>query len=80
MLHVRILDVLEILIGSDVMAMQSVLFLEPSQKAGQAYHQDSIYFKTVTDTPCGAWSTIDDCDEENGCIYSIAGSNSDPIY
>ena len=80
MLHLRVLDVLEVLIGPDVMAMQSMLFLKPPQKSGQAYHQDSFYIKTAPDTLCGAWIAIDDCDEENGCMYFIPGSNFDPIY
>lgn len=80
MLHARILDVLETLIGPDVMAMQSMLFLKPPQQPGQAYHQDSFYIKTAPDTLCGAWIAIDDCDEDNGCMYFIPGSNFDPIY
>ena len=80
MLHARILDVLEVLIGPDVMAMQSMFFLKPPQQRGQAYHQDSFYIKTAPDTLCGAWIAIDDCDEENGCMYFIPGSNFDPIY
>ena len=80
LLHLRVLDVLEILIGPDVMAMQSMLFLKPPKKAGQAYHQDSFYIRTAPDTLCGAWITIDDCDEENGCMYFIPGSNLHPIY
>ena len=80
MLHARILDVLEVLIGPDVMAMQSMLFLKPPRQRGQAYHQDSFYIKTAPDTLCGAWIAIDDCDEENGCMYFIPGSNFDPIY
>jgi ectoine hydroxylase-related dioxygenase (phytanoyl-CoA dioxygenase family) len=79
-LHRRILDVLEILIGPDVMAMQSMLFLKPPQKTGQAYHQDSFYIKTAPDTLCGTWIAIDDCDDQNGCMYFIPGSNFDPIY
>ena len=39
MLNLRILDVLETLIGPDVMAMQSMLFLKPPKKAGQAYQR-----------------------------------------
>ena len=34
MLHARILDVLEVLIGPDVMAMQSMFFLKPPQQRG----------------------------------------------
>ena len=71
MLHARILDVLEVLIGPDIMAMQSMFFLKPPQQRGQAYHQDSFYIKTAPDTLCGAWIAIDNCDEENGCMYFI---------
>ena len=80
LLHLRILDVLETLIGPDVMAMQSMLFLKPPKKSGQAYHQDSFYIKTAPDTLCGAWIAIDDCDEENGCMYIVPGSHLHPIY
>lgn len=80
MLHARILDVLETLIGPDLMAMQSMLFLKPPGQPGQAYHQDSFYIKTAPDTLCGAWIAIDDADEENGCMGFIPGSNHEPIY
>lgn len=80
MLHLRVLDVLEELIGPDVMAMQSMLFFKPPGMAGQAYHQDSYYIKTKPDTVCGVWTAIDGCDEENGCMYLVSGSNMEPIY
>ncbi len=80
MLHGRVLDVLAKLIGPDVMAMQSMLFLKPPGQTGQAYHQDSFYIKTFPDTLCGAWIAIDDCDEENGCMGFVAGSNNEPIH
>ena len=80
MLHPGILDVLEVLIGPDVMTMQSMLFLKPPGKPGQAYHQDSFYIDTAPDTLCGAWIAIDDCDEENGCMSAIPGSNLFPVF
>lgn len=80
LLHPRVLDVLEVLIGPDLMAMQSMLFLKPPGQPGQAFHQDSYYIKTAPDTLCGAWIAIDDCDEENGCMSFIPGTNLDPIY
>lgn len=80
MLHPRVLDVLEVLIGPDLMAMQSMLFFKPPGHPGQAFHQDSYFITTAPDTLCGAWLAIDDCDEENGCMSFIPGSNFDPIY
>ena len=80
MLHPRVLDVLEDLIGPDLMAMQSMLFFKPPGHPGQAFHQDSCFITSAPDTLCGAWIAIDDCDEENGCMSFIPGSNLDPVY
>lgn len=80
LLHPRILDVLEALIGPDVMAMQSMLFLKYPGGAGQGYHQDSYYIPTVPDTLCGAWLAIDRADEENGCMWFTPGTQHEPIY
>ncbi len=80
LLHPRILDVLEALIGPDVMAMQTMLFIKPPGGAGQGYHQDSYYIPTVPDTLCGAWLAIDRADEENGCLWFTVGSQYEPIY
>jgi chlorinating enzyme len=80
LLHPRILDVLEALIGPDVMAMQSMLFLKPPGADGQGYHQDSYYIPTLPDTLCGAWLAIDRADEENGCMHFVVGSQHEPIY
>lgn len=80
LLHRRILDVLEALIGPDVMAMQSMLFLKFPGGAGQGYHQDSYYIPTVPDTLCGAWLAVDRADEENGCMWFTPGTQHEPIY
>jgi hypothetical protein len=80
LLHPRVLDVLEALIGPDVMAMQSMFFLKFPGGEGQGFHQDSYYIPTVPDTLCGAWLAVDRADEENGCLYFTAGSQNEPIY
>src|SRR5439155_9619427 len=65
MLHPRVLDVLEALIGPDVLAMQTMLFLKPPSKPRQGWHQDSYYIPTHPHSLCGAWICIDACDEPN---------------
>ncbi len=80
MLHPRVLDVLEVLIGPDVLALQTMLFLKPPGKPGQGWHQDSFYIPTHPDTLCGAWICIDDCDELNGAMWFAKGSGVEPIY
>lgn len=80
LLHPRVLDVLEALIGPDVMAMQSMLFIKPPGGAGQGWHQDSYYIPTIPDSLCGAWLAVDRADEENGCMWFVPGSQHEPIY
>lgn len=80
LLHARILDVLEALIGPDVSAIQSMLFLKPPGKPGQGWHQDSYYIPTFPDSLCGAWLAVDRCDEYNGAMWFAKGSQHEPLY
>lgn len=80
MLHPRILDVTEAIIGPDVYALQSMMFLNPPGRGGQGWHQDSYYIKTHPDTMVGAWIALEEVDEENGCLWVVPGSNHEPIY
>ena len=80
LLHPRVLDVLEVLTGPDILALQSMLFLKPAGKPGQGWHQDSYYIPTHPDTLCGAWIAIDDADELNGAMWMAKGSNAEPVY
>ena len=80
MLHPRVLDVLEVILGPDVLALQTMLFLKPPGKPGQGWHQDSYYLPTHPDTLCGAWICIDACDELNGAMWFAKGSGVEPVY
>ena len=80
LLHPRVLDVMEVLVGPDVLAMQTMLFLKPPGKPGQGWHQDSYYIPTHPDSLCGAWIAIDDCDERNGAMWFATGSQNEPVY
>jgi hypothetical protein len=80
LLHPRVLDVLEALIGPDILALQTMLFLKAPGKPGQGWHQDSFYIPTHPDTLCGAWIAIDDVDEINGAMWTAQGSQAEPVY
>ena len=80
MLHPRIVDVLEALIGPDVLSLQTMLFFKQPGQAGQGFHQDSYYIPTQPDSLIGAWLAIDPADEENGCLWMTPGSQHEPIY
>ncbi len=80
LLHPGMLDVMEALIGPDVMAMQTMLFLKEPGSNGQGFHQDGYYIPVFPDTLCGAWVALEPVDEENGCLYMSVGSQHEPIY
>lgn len=80
LLHPRIVDVLEALIGPDVLCLQTMLFFKQPGRGGQGFHQDSYYIPTQPDTLIGAWMAIDPADEENGCLWMTPGSQHEPIY
>jgi len=80
LLYPRVLDVVQALIGPDVMAMQTMLFTKAPGSNGQGFHQDTFYIPTFPDTLIGAWIAIDRADEENGCLQVSPGSNVEPIY
>lgn len=80
MLHPRVIDVLEALIGPDVLALQTMIFFKQPGQAGQGFHQDSYYIPTQPDTLCGAWIALDRATTENGCLWMTPGSQCEPIY
>jgi len=80
LLHPRILDLLEALIGPDVLALQTMQFYNPPGKGGQGWHQDSYYITTYPDTLIGSWLALETVDEENGCLWVAPGSRVEPIY
>lgn len=73
--HPSYVDVLTRIIGPNVKAMQSMLFIKASGKPGQAWHQDEYYIPTRDCSLTGGWLAIDDATVENGCLWIIPGSH-----
>jgi ectoine hydroxylase-related dioxygenase (phytanoyl-CoA dioxygenase family) len=80
LLHPLIVDVVAGLVGPDVLALQTMLFVKGPGSAGQGYHQDSFHIITEPDTLIGAWVALDRADEENGCVWITSGSQNEPVY
>jgi ectoine hydroxylase-related dioxygenase (phytanoyl-CoA dioxygenase family) len=80
MLHPRIVDVVAGLVGPDVLALQTMLFVKRPGSPGQGFHQDSFHIITRPDTLIGAWVALDRADEENGCVWITAGSQNEPVH
>lgn len=71
----NIVAVLNRLIGPNVKAMQSMLFVKSAGKPGQAWHQDEYYIPTRDRSLCGVWIALDDATIENGCLWMQPGSH-----
>jgi phytanoyl-CoA hydroxylase len=80
LLHPRLLEVVAGLIGPDVLALQTMLFVKRPGSPGQGYHQDSFHIITQPDTLIGAWLALDRADAENGCLWLTPGSQHEPVY
>lgn len=74
--HPKVVEVLTALIGPDVKAMQTMLFVKRAGKPGQAWHQDEHYIPTRDRSLVGAWIAMDDATEENGCLWMHPGSQA----
>jgi phytanoyl-CoA hydroxylase len=75
MRHPVIVDALTQIIGPDVKAMQSMLFIKADGKPGQAWHQDEHFIPTRDRSLAAAWIALDDATVENGCLWVLPGSH-----
>jgi ectoine hydroxylase-related dioxygenase (phytanoyl-CoA dioxygenase family) len=66
-------------IGPDVKAMQSMLFIKSEGRPGQAWHQDELFIPTRDRSLTAAWIALDDATVENGCLWVLPGSHQPGI-
>ncbi len=71
----RIVDVLTAVIGPNVKAMQSMLFVKSEGKPGQPWHQDEYFIPTRDRSLTAVWIALDDATVENGCLWVLPGSH-----
>lgn len=62
-----------------VKCMQSMYFVKPPGKPGQAWHQDEIYIPTRDRSLIGAWIAVDDATIDNGCLWVLPGSHREGV-
>lgn len=77
--HPRIVEALTAVIGPNVKAMQSMLFIKAEGKPGQAWHQDEFFIPTRDRSLTGVWIALDDATIENGCLWVLPGSHQPGI-
>ena len=73
--HPRIVDGLTSVVGPNVKAMQSMLFVKSEGKPGQAWHQDEFFIPTRDRSLTAVWIALDDATVENGCLWVLPGSH-----
>lgn len=66
------------LLGREPFAVQTMLYFKPPGARGQALHQDQFYLQVQPGTSMAAWLALDKCDEENGCLQMIPGTQNLP--
>ena len=52
---------------------------KPPGSRGQALHQDNFYLRAEPGTCVAAWMALDPCDEENGCLQVVPGTQDLPL-
>ena len=71
----RILDVMEQLLGPDILVFTSTFFIkEPNTDAITAWHQDATYFGLIPHEHVTAWVALSEASIEAGCMEFIPGS------
>jgi phytanoyl-CoA hydroxylase len=66
------------LLGREPFAAQTMFYYKPPGARGQALHQDQRSLAVRPGTCLAAWMAVDDCDEENGCMQVVPGTQDLP--
>ncbi|MDA3872734.1 MAG: phytanoyl-CoA dioxygenase family protein [Kiritimatiellae bacterium] len=77
--HPRVAQVLEHVMGRAPLLAQTMMYYKPPQSVGQSLHQDNFYLLSQPATCAAAWTPLDDCDEENGCLQVVPRSHREKI-
>ena len=71
----RVVDALVRVVGPNLKAMQSMLFIKSEGKPGQPWHQDEYFIPTRDRSLTAVWIALDNATVENGCLWVLPGSH-----
>ena len=78
--HPRILDLVEDVLGPDVVVWSASFFTKPPHDPGYvSWHQDATYWGLDLSEVTTAWLALSDSTVENGCMRTVPGSHTQPI-
>ena len=79
--HPRILDVVEDVIGPDILVWTSTFFIKEAGSATYAaWHQDGAYFGLEPKEQVCAWVALTDATEEAGCMEQLSFHGQPRLY
>lgn len=79
--HPKILDVVEDLIGPNIMVLSSRFWMKPGRDGSfVSWHQDSAYFGLDPHELVTVWLALTDSNPENGCVRVIPGTHRGKTY
>lgn len=70
----KTIDILHDILGEEPVGCQTMMFYKPPGAKGQALHQDNYYFKIKPGTCVAAWIALDPCDDQNGGLRVVPGT------
>ncbi|WP_371664236.1 phytanoyl-CoA dioxygenase family protein [Streptomyces sp. NBC_00280] len=80
LLDPRLRAVLEVLLGEEVLAAQSMFYFKPPGARGQALHQDNFYLRVEPGTCVAAWIACDSIDRDNGGLEVVPGTHRMDLF
>ena len=79
--HPGILDVIEDVIGPDILVWTSTFFIkEPGSKTFAAWHQDGAYFGLEPKQQVCAWVALTDASKQAGCMDQLSFHGAPRLY
>lgn len=74
--HPKLLDVVEDIIGPDILCCATVLFIKEANDPGfVSWHQDGKYMGLEPDNGVTAWVALSASNEHSGCMQVVPGSH-----
>jgi len=67
------------LLGTLPLAAQTMVYFKPPGSRGQALHQDQYFLRARPGTTLAVWLALDPCDDANGCLRVVPGSQDWPV-
>ncbi|HEU4796514.1 MAG TPA: phytanoyl-CoA dioxygenase family protein [Pyrinomonadaceae bacterium] len=76
----QLLDVVESILGSDLVIDGTLVFYKPPQDSSYAsWHQDSVYSGWHLTPSVSAWIALTPSEPANGCMRAVPGSHKDGL-